>query len=569
MRRRRALTCVPVGLGLGALAFALSPPGTARVAAAEGPDFGYAKTVSWHLDDVPEVAAMESTIRGVLSSVHATYVGADGQPIEGFFPGRTYSYEKAPDRVPFYLYIRDTATDLPMLRYYYGAAALRSTVEEFLREQYTDGSISATVAPDFNVDKATVVSDEETSAIVCASIAYSALPDPAWLSQSLRGQPLIERLNRAMGWVLGARRDPDSRLIKRAHTTDWGDIKWEPNTDPSHMRPGDQWTVSIYDQAIGYAALEGLARLNAAAGLEQQRLRWEAEARDLRSFTNALLWLDDADRGYYRIHKHLAPDNVEHAFDEDDVIAIGNAAAVYYGLAEPDKIPRILGALERARLQAGANKPGLTLHPPYAGWHQVQMDERIYQNGALWDWWAGRQISAEFWSGYWDLARDHLIMVARDWATHPGLVYEWESPWRRRTGQEQAYAGAAATVGQALVEGLFGVEMLGREVRLTPRLDDLSGGIRIYVPATDVYVAYEYQATERGQTLQYGSNSPTALSVRLPVRWRGETGARLDGKDWLPVAYTRTGEVVLGRVTVPSGTHKIEFRELPAGRQKF
>ena len=54
------------------------------------------------------------------------------------------------------------------------------------------------------------------------------------------------------------------------------------------------------------------------------------------------LWLDDADHGYYRIHKHLAPDHIEHSFNEDDVIAIGNAAAVFYGLAEPEKVPRIL-----------------------------------------------------------------------------------------------------------------------------------------------------------------------------------------------------------------------------------
>jgi hypothetical protein len=569
VRRRRALTCVPVGLGLGALALGLSPPGTERALAADGPDLGYARTVSWHVEGVPELAAMEPTIRAVLGTVHVNYAGVDGQPIEGFFPGPTYAYEKSPVRPPFYLYIRDTATDLPMSRYYFGAAALRSTLEEFLRVQYADGSISATVAPDFKVDKASVVSDEETSAIVCASVVYEALPDPAWLKQSLRGQTVIERLNRAMGWVLGARRDPESRLIKRAHTTDWGDIKWEPNTDPSHMRPGDQWTASIYDQAIGYAALQGLARLNAAAGLDDQRARWEAEARDLRAFTNAALWQDDVDRGYYRLHKHLAPDHIHHIFDEDEVIAIGNAAAVFYGLAEPDKIWRILAALERARVQAGAPKPGLTLQPAYVGWLQVQMNERMYQNGALWDWWAGRQISAEFWSGYSAMARGHLLMVARDWATHPGLVREWESPWLGRNGAEQAYAGAAAVVGQAIVEGLFGVQILGREVRLTPRLDDMTGGIRVYEPAADLYVAYEYQATERSETLQYGSNSPTALSVQLPVRWRGATGARLDGKDWLPVSYQRTGQVLSGTVIVPSGSHKVEFRQIPSGRAKF
>ena len=395
------------------------------------------------------------------------------------------------------------------------------------------------------------------------------MPDPAWLNQPLRGQTAIERLNRAMDWVLANRRDASTALIKRAHTTDWGDIKWEPNADPSHMQPGDQWTVSIYDQAIAYAALRGLVRMNAAAGRDADRARWEAQAADLRAATDATLWQDDADHGFYRIHRHLAPDHVRHDVDESRVVAIGNAAAIFYGLADADKVPRILAALERARVDAGAGKPGLSLDPAYPAWFQVQMDQRMYQNGALWDWWAGRQISAEFWSGFWHIARDHLLMVARDWASHPGQVREWESPWLARTGADQAYAGAAAVVGQSVVDGLFGVQIVGREVGLMPRLDDASGGVRVYEPATDIYVAYEYQAAERGEALQYGSNSPTALSIRLPVRWLGDTRARLDGKDWLPITYQRTGEMLVGTVIVPSGSHQVTFFEVASGRAKF
>ena len=555
-------------LGLAVVSAVLST--TTAASSAEAPNFAYAKDVGWHLDGAPEVSAMEGTIRNVLNSVHVQYPGVDGQTIDGFYPGPTYSYEKLPGWTPFYVYIRDSATDVPMARYYYSAAALRSTVEEFFREQYPDGDISATISPDHKVDKATVVSDEETSAILDAVEAYDAEPDPGWLTQTLRGQALIDRLNRAMSWVLDVRRDPDTRLIKRAHTTDWGDIKWEPNSDPSHMQPGDQWTVSIYDQSIAFAALQGLARLNAAVGgHEQDHARWLADADDLRAATNLVLWQDDPLHGFYRIHKHLAPDNVVHDFPEDDVVSIGNAAAIYYGLADADKVPRILAALERARIAANAPKPGLTLQPAYDDWFQVQMDPRMYQNGAIWDWWGGRQISAEFWNGYWQMARDHLLMVARDWATHPGKVREWESPWLGHSGADQGYAGAAAVVGQSVVEGLFGISMVGNEVRLTPRLDYMNGGVRVYEPATDSYVAYEYQASERGEALQYGSNSSTALSIRLPVRWRGSTRARLDDHDWLPITYSRNGQMLLGTLIVPSGTHKVELFEVTSGRKKF
>ncbi|HEX8968262.1 MAG TPA: hypothetical protein VF937_10295 [Chloroflexota bacterium] len=565
MRRRTAQTCAALGLGLLAAWLIIASP----TIAADTPDLAYSKDIGWHLDGAPQVAAMEATIHSILDRDHVKYTGVDGHQVDSFFPGPTYSYARQAGLTPFFVYIRDSATDLPMVRFYYGTPSLRSTVEEFLLEQYPNGSISATIDPDFKVDKASVTSDEETSAIIDAAEAFDAMPDPAWLNQSLRGQTLIERLNRAMAWVLDARRDPDTQLIKRAHTTDWGDIKWEPNTDPSHMRPGDQWTVSIYDQAIAYAALRDLARLNAAAGRDQDTRHWDAEASNLQAATNLVLWQDDPDHGFYRIHKHLQPDHVVHDFPEDDVVAIGNAAAVYYGLADAVKVPRILAALERARLAANAPKPGLTLQPAYDNWFQVQMDQRMYQNGALWDWWAGRQISAEFWTGYWAMARAHLLMVARDWATHPGVVHEWDSPWLGRSGADQAYAGAAAVVGQSVVEGLFGVQMVGKEVRLTPRLDDMSGGVRVYEPATDLYVAYEYQAAERGEVIQYGSNSPTALSIRLPVRWRGDTRARLDGHDWLPITYARTGQMLVGTVIVPSGSHKIEMFEVPTGRAKF
>jgi hypothetical protein len=545
-------------IGLALLAAGLPTTG----ATADTPDLGYSKDISWHLDSVPELAAMQDTIRKVLQQGHVAYTSVDGKAIiEGFDPGATYT--------PSALYIRDTATDVTMARYYYGAQALRSTLEELLRQQYPDGSVSATVGPDYKVDKATVVSDEETSAVMDAVEVYDMLPDPAWLDTQLRGQSLIDRLNRAMTWVLTARRDPATGLIKRAHTTDWGDIKWEPSADPSHIQPGDQWTLSIYDQTIAYAALQGLARLNAAAGHDSDRARWEGTAGELRSQTDAVLWQDAPSRGYYRIHVHVPPDSIQHDMPEDNIVAIGNAAAVYYGLASPDKVPRILDALERAQTQAGAPKPGVSLQPPYSSWPDVQMAQRSYQNGALWDWWAGRQVSGEFWSGYWYRARKHVQQVAQDWATHPGTVREWESPWLDRTGGDQAYAGAAAAVGQSIIEGLFGVQMIGKEVHIMPRLDDQNGGVRVYEPATDTYVAYEYQTSERGETIRYGTNSPAAPSVRLPVRWRGQTLARLDGKDLLPVTYQRVGEELIGTVVVPSGQHRVDFFEVLPGRRKF
>ena len=104
--------------------------------------------------------------------------------------------------------------------------------------------------------------------------------------------------------------------------------------------------------------------------------------------------------------------------DEDSIVSIANGVAVYAGITDPNERKPVFSALEYARTQAGAPKPGLSLWPPYpAGFFDYpQMVPGRYQNGAVWDWWGGMQVSGEFWTGYSELGRNHLNMVARDWA---------------------------------------------------------------------------------------------------------------------------------------------------------
>ena len=549
-------------LATAALSLSFGSPVSA-VSAAAPTQPAPSRDVHWEVDGVPEVADMVPTIRAVLQATHATFQGVDGQMVDGFFPGPTYTYSD-PRSAPFYFYSRDTATILPMARFYFGLAAQRSAVEELLRLQYPDGAISATVSPDHQVDKATVTSDEETSLLLAAAAAFEVSPSKDWLLQSVRGVPLIVRLENAVNWLLGHRRDAATGLIWRGHTTDWGDIKWEASNDPTHLRSGDQLTTSIYDQSIAYAAMRSLARMETAAGRASQAADWEGQAALLRQATDDVLWQDQPDRGFYRIHVHVGPDHVLHDFDEGTVIAIGNAAAVYYGLASDEKVPRILDALERARISAGAPKVGLTLDPPYQWWQQNQMDPRVYQNGAIWDWWGGRQITGEFQRGYSAIAADHLFQVARDWATHPGEVREWESPWLGRTGRDPGYAGAAGVMGQAVVEGLFGVSWEGDDIGLTPRLGARAGSIRVAEPSSDRFVAYQYWPSTSGERVEYQTNSPRALAIRLPLLAAGSAAVQIDGKDAPPVGYEQVGADSFAVVVAPSGSHSVTLRLTPA-----
>src|SRR5688572_12902193 len=77
-------------------------------------DLGYARDVRWQVDGMPQIGAMEPTIRAVLERVHVRYTGVDDTPVAGFYPGLQYSYFHIPEWTPFYLYSRDTATTLTM-----------------------------------------------------------------------------------------------------------------------------------------------------------------------------------------------------------------------------------------------------------------------------------------------------------------------------------------------------------------------------------------------------------------------------------------------------------------------
>ena len=119
----------------------------------------------------------------------------------------------------------------------------------------------------------------------------------------------------------------------------------------------------------------------------------------------------------------------------------------------------IFEATERAESAAGTNRAGLTLSPPYPDdfFQSRRMAGGEYQNGAVWDWWGGLQIVSEFEHGHAERAIDHLDAVARAWEAVDG-VHEWfHVPSQSGQGSTE-FAGAAGTMAQAVIRGLFGVE---------------------------------------------------------------------------------------------------------------
>ena len=377
-----------------------------------------------------------------------------------------------------------------------------------------EGAISAVIAPDRQIDKATVVSDEETHLIHAAYLYYRITGSSDWLKKELAGEPIITRLNSALDWLYTHRFDSAFQLIKRGHTTDWGDVKFEPSLNPTDLEPlTDHWVCSIYDQALAYRALLELAEMNQVLGDASQARELQERAQQLRLSTNESLW--NPHGGFYSVHLHLTP--LKHAFQEEQIISISNALVAYVGLSDPARNSEIFVSLEKARLAAEACKPGVSLYPPYpAGFFShVQMSPGEYQNGGLWDWWGGVQMTAEFENGHSSLALAHLRMVAQDWAQHPQQIFEWQIPHTGEGWGAENYASAAATVAEAIVRGLFGVTIEKDVLKLQPRLREHEGQIRVVQPASGFYVSYDYGCGSDFILLDYGSNHPRPLEIKV------------------------------------------------------
>jgi hypothetical protein len=530
-------------------------------------DLSYSTETTWILPSLPHLSAAAGYIPHNLSHGQALFDLGD-EVIHGFRPGKDY----------LEMYVRDIAWGMETVQYYYPDQYLREPIEAYLRRQYTadtrsldgdfdvlagEGAIGGIITPEGQSDKETITSDEETSLIHAAYLYYTTAYNADWLQSSINGLSIIERLNRAADWLYSHRLDPELQLIWRGHTTDWGDVKFEKSSNYTDYDPEqDHLTASIYDQAMAYMAWIELAEMNAAVGDTARATEWQARADALKEQTNARLW--QADKGFYLTHVHITP--LEHDFDESAMVSISNALAIYAGLADFEQSQAILHNLERVRLEAGADKPGLSLYPYYPNqWPNLFFDYLgmgygNYQNGGVWDWWGGVQIKTEFLNGFAEDATTHLLQVASDWARHPGNIIEWQSTTapERHEGSHY-YSAAAGTMGSAIIEGFFGVELSGNELTLQPRLGLNDGFIRVYQPLTDRYAAYRYDWDQDVIKVDYGTNAEGSVAIEILKSWTQHVlTVTVDSQ---PVEFdTDTmGNDTYIVLTAPTGQHSLEI----------
>ncbi len=499
--------------------------------------------VAWQSGE-PALDRLAALLRPTLDANRKRFRGRAGD-VDGFGAGQAYPQ----------IWLRDSATLVPLTRWLYPRTALASWLEEHLLAQQPDGALRDWIAAGeaarfrewaprardifrqgsvvLSADTNTTETDQESSAVRAAYQVFLATGEVAWLLKPLAGVPLLRRLERALGHVYDARRDARTGLVVNALTADWGDVSpTHADQRAIYLDDATPRVAALYTNALFVQAARELGRLLAHVGDLAGAARWQARADEVGAATVGLLWQEP--RGFLRMQLLLTPRLAPGFPDTADVFALGgNAQALLGGLLTPERAARVLDAADARRRAHGFDSIGAVLLPPLPDGsfrHPALARAWQYQNGGQWDWIAGRFVLAAYEAGDSERATAWFTAIARR-VVRAGGLHEWFA--RDGSGQGSAtYAGAAAALGQAAIEGLFGVALRLERLDLRVRLGARDGGVSLEQPATGTRVTYRqtYRRAAHGLTLEVDSNArtPGTLAVRLPAGTRARA-ARLDG----------------------------------------
>jgi hypothetical protein len=485
-----------------------------------------------------ELAALLKLIRITLNHNDLTLKGRTGR-VEGFRAGAGYPQ----------VWLRDANSIIPASRWFYNRDHLDSWLREHLAYQREDGSLFDWFDLQGRTDKNTVETDQESSAVQAAGQA-AALLGPGWLQENIQGRTILDRLERALRFVLAERFDDKTGLVFGAHTIDWGDVE-EVDSDQQaiYLDARSRLTADIYDQAMFYQAARELAAMMEAAGLKEKAMFWTVQADSLRKKTNERLWQPGP--GFYRVHIHLDPKYI-HDFPEDEMFALGgNVTAVQAGLADETQRNLILKKALELQKTYGLPTIGGVLLPPYPAGvfkHPAVDEPYEYQNGGQWDWFGGKLVYALFDNGFSRAAKDKLREIILKNLRNGGLS-EWDDPAGSPRGSD-FYSGSAGSLAKALLEGYFGLRMSRSGLSLEPRLAGDNARVHAYLPAADLFLAYEHRVLGDGRTLvlNFNSNFTGLGTVKVLLPWMYVAGSSREASpeeltvtlDGRPVAFRKT-----------------------------
>lgn len=346
------------------------------------------------------------------------------------------------------VFIRDLNTFVELAIEAQGPQNVRNHLRLFLEHQGADGNIPDGINKgDGATFKGTVESDQESSLVQAVAKYVAITGDRAFLSEQVRGVPVIQRLENALMFLYTDRFSAAHGLIWGGTRADWGDVQPEdvPGVD---LSDASHPSISIYDNAMLVLALGGLQALEAAAGREASA--WAARERALRAAVRTHLWTGTQ----FVPHIYLDKGSPFPAdFDESRIyFQGGTAVAIQAGLLEPAEVMQAFARMIRNKEDSGSGSVGVSLYPVYpAGFFkntEYMGAEYFYQNGGDWPWFGARIVQQMVVHGQVQMAYQEIDPML-DRVLRDDAFFEWYTREGAAKGSDE-YRGTAGQVALAI-----------------------------------------------------------------------------------------------------------------------
>lgn len=300
-------------------------------------------------------------------------------------------------------------------------------------------------APDHVGFKNTVETDQETSLVQAVYKYVMKTGDSGFLSETVAGKTVLERLSDAMGYLLDNKLDPKYKLLTGAFTSDWGDVEDDPENCVD-IGPGSTVTIDIYDNAMMVIALRDLEQLS---GDQASKEKWSALRQSFEMNIRKYLW----DGKRQRFIPHLYPEGNPHEGEFDESLIYyhgGTAIAIEAGLLSKDEIRKVNEDMLANVKASGMPSIGLTVYPPYPdGLFPGGMASAYnYQNGGDWTWFGGRMVQQLVRNGFVAEAYQEIRPML-DRVIVNGDFYEWYGQGGRPLGAAN-FKGSAGVLCKAI-----------------------------------------------------------------------------------------------------------------------
>lgn len=488
----------------------------------------------YSIDDGP-IEGLQEFFPRTLAATEKQFRGRQGH-ISGFGAGTTYPQ----------IWLRDSATAIPVARYYYPMQFLSSWIEEHLVHQRVNGSLNDWIAAGsrtnflsgaprakdvyrsqqstgsiiVSADKNTTEADQETSAVDAAHQVFQIQGEARWLTKTINGVSIIHRLDRSLTYLLKSRFDRQHGLVTNAFTADWGDVSpVYADQRAIYLDSKTPVVAGLYTNALFYRAALQISEMHFATGNLNRAAYWKKIAAMVKRNINKFMWQEE--RGFYRMHIQLTPGRKQ--LDNSNIFAMGgNALAALTAVADDRQAARIFEVAAQRQREYGFSTIAGSLLPPFPkGFfiHGAVNDEYEYQNGGQWDWFAARLLLAEFERGDARRAANQLTELAAKAAGNNGL-FEWHTRDGKGMGSPN-FMGSAGAFAAAVFQGLFGVDLAAESLTLKIRLDTRSARLNLHEPASGRHVYYEYRYfPDRAKAvLSYQSNASGngTICILLPL----------------------------------------------------